>query len=418
MDITLPDYNKVIFKVVPTIFSECLKIDIDEPYSRYVFREKKLLDCFNEADINLVLIIDSICKKALYGFLFEKWVETGKITLSSVVPSTSGNAVGSIYIGLPPEISGLIAMRFYLPEIGNFINALYGKAIDDALVPLSAAGVKLSNLLWEKPILDVYAKDDIVFVDLLPNFIRGGLENFYNGNLVTLHFETDNDSVYEVRGIVERFMEKNLRGIIFLYYHHLDSISHKYGYKSEEWKSELGNLNTLVEKIVTFLSSLVKKYGKNVNIFVVSDHGHIQIDETIRIRNDEWENFARKNGIKSFLQSDRFGFFYVERSDNSSELVEKLKSFFGNNAIILGINEAIDLGFWPDVKQYNTDKFLQRAGQIVLVTKGNKSIKVEKEDAKDNIFYNLGNEFRELMGRHGGMTEEEMIVPFIPINLE
>ena len=415
MDLVLPNYNRAIFSIVPTILSCNLKVDLEEPYSRYTLKDGSLLKHFEESDINIVVIIDSLCEGGLHGFIRDKWLENGQLELSSVVPSTTGNAVGSIYIGLPPEISGLIAMRFYVPEIGNFVNVLYGKASEDALFPLYTAGVKLSHLLWEKPILDAYADKDLSFVDLLPNFIRGGLENFYNDNMVTLHFETDNDSVYELRDVVKRFIEKNLRGIIFLYYHHLDSISHKYGYKSSEWHSELENVNRLIKKMTIFMSELSERHGKKINVYVVSDHGHVHIDKIIKIDNSEWEKHLNELGIKAFQQSDRFGFFYTDKG-SVEEAINNLKGRLGDNAYIFSIEEAIDLGFWPEVKRYNLEKFLQRAGQIVSITKGNTSIRIVGEEDESNIFYDLGHEYRELRGRHGGMTEEEMITPFVPFH--
>ncbi len=416
MQLRLPDYEIAIFKVIPTILANSLNLELRDPYDRYVFKDGKYISFFQNCDVNVVLIVDSICLNELDGYLYDRWIESGKLILSSVAPSTTANAVGSIYIGLPPELSGLIASKFYVPEIGNFVDALYGKALGSpSKVSLDLAGVKLESLLWEEPVLSTVNQKNLYFVDILPNFIRGGLENFYNSNIISFHYDTGLDSVFETRSVVERFLKRGFKGIVFVYFHNLDAISHKYGYISSQWKKELEVVNTLVRLIVKELRELSKRHNSKINIFVLSDHGHVEPKKDFRVDENVWTKLKEDTGITEYLASDRFGFIYLKNGDKQW-VKDKLKEFFGDHADVMTIDEAIKLKLWPELKSDNIERFLSRAGQIVLIPKKESNIVFEKESKKRIVDDLMGlGEYRDLIGRHGSLTEEEMIVPFIPI---
>jgi len=74
----LPDYDRGLFRVVPTILSESLGVDVSELYGKWVFRERNIKKLFqDDVDVSVVLIIDSLCLAVLEGTLRRLWEETG-----------------------------------------------------------------------------------------------------------------------------------------------------------------------------------------------------------------------------------------------------------------------------------------------------------------------------------------------------
>ena len=408
-----PNYDIGIFRVLPTLLSESFKIELDYPYSDWILKNREYRSKFQETDLSIFLIIDSLCLDLLEGYLKKLWMESGELTLSSIAPTTTANAVGSIYIGLPPEISGLIAMRFYVPEIGNFVNALHGKVSrQGSRDSLAAVGVKLSSFLWHPSVLDTIGGDDFVVIDLLPDKIYGGLSRFYEENIIRLHYSTELDTVYEVRDISRKFISHKKRGIIFVYFSELDSIGHKYGKKSLEWKNELSLLNNVVEEIV----SIVKSLGERVNVVILSDHGHVEVRHHVEIDEDDWKKFSSEMGILEYMSSERFGFIYLQEDTGGIDL-EKIENFFDNRVKVLTVEEAIRKNFWPALNEEYLEAFLSRAGDLVLVA--DKGIELEfkrKNKTVDDFLYGLGNEYRKYRGGHGGLTKDEMIIPLIVLN--
>jgi len=414
-DLVRPDYEKAIFSVVPTTIQESLKIDLKEPYNRWVFKETKLKRLFDEADINIILIIDSLCLGVLNGFLKSKWEETGKLTLSSIVPTATANAVGAIYIGLPPEESGLIAMRFYVDEIGNYIDALLGKVsgvgTKDALANV---GIKLNHFLWNRSILEkMSSRDDIIYVDLLPSNIRGGLQRFYETGVLTLHYSTELDGFFEIRNVTRKMLQRNFRGIVFMYTGALDAISHKYDYRSNEWMEQLETLNIAIEKLYRNIALISKETGREINLIIVSDHGHITLDKDIEISEDDWKRVASELGIEAYMPSGRFGFIYLEKNVDPENIdLEKLNQLFRNEAYLMRIEEGIKNGFWPALNDEVREKFYERAGDFIVIPKRGIDFYLKKEK-EEPIIDDVGNEYRRNRASHGGLTQEEMITPFI-----
>ncbi len=412
----LPDYDRGLFRVVPTILSESLGLDVGEPYSKWVFRERNIKKLFqDDVDVSVVLIIDSLCLVALEGTLRRLWEETGGVILSSVVPSTTGNAVALIYIGLPPEESGLIAMRFYVPEIGNYIDALYGKVSGvGTRDSLASVGVKLSHLLWNRSILSSIERSDVLFVDLLPSNIHGGLERFYEENLLSIHFAGGFDCVYEIRDVVREMIKRGYRGIVFAYFAELDNASHKYSYISKEWRGQLDYINMIIDRLLRELEEIRRETGKKIQLNVMADHGHEIIEHDIVVQEEEWLDFAKRHGIAAYMPSGRFGFVYLDnRGDVEDFDVEKLEKFFGRKVDVITIMDAIKMGFWPALREENLDRFLERAGDLVVLPHEKTDIHIERGDKVEIPLENVGNEYRKLRANHGGLTEREMLVPFI-----
>jgi len=414
----LPNYDVGIFRVVPTIIQESLKEDINAPYEEWVFADKNIRKRFSEADLSIVLIIDSLCLERLNGLVRDLWEENGKIILSSVIPSTTANAVGSIYIGMPPEQSGLIAMRFYVKEIGNFVDALLGKVSGvGSKDALASVGVKLSSFLWDKPILSTLGSENLLFVDLLPNNIQGGLERFYEENLISLHYSNGLDSVFEIRDIAREMMKKKFRGIIFVYFSDLDTASHKYSYKSWEWKEQLSYINLVIKKLIEILRQLKKETGKNLQLIIMSDHGHEAIEMKINISEEIWTDFFKKQGIEAYMSSGRFAFMYLKQRHKIEDIdIEKIEAFFDHKVDAITIDHAIKTGFWPSLKEDHYDRFLVRAGDIIIIPHDYTDIYLDKRrDEKIIQLEDVGNEYKKLRANHGGLTEREMLTPFIAL---
>ena len=418
-DLVLPKYEIGIFRVLPTLLQTSLKIDIPEPYSEFSFTDKRYTKLFDEADISVIVILDSLCMKNLDGFIRDSWKKLNSPILSSIVPTTTANAIGSIYIGLPPEESGLIAQRFYLSEIGNYIDALSGK------VPgvgesdsLGRAGVRLSSLLWKRSILESIASNDFLVVDLLPKKLSGGLQRFYEEGIFKLHYATELDGAFEVIEVVRKMIDKKLSGLIFVYYPELDTMSHLYGYQDFRWSMQLRRINETLSFLHDQLNNIAKETNKRISMLIISDHGHVNISENLAINEEDWKTIAEEFGLAAYMSSARFAFIYLRTPDAVENIdLERLsEALFNNKAYIFTIDEAIKMRFWPLLNDENIDLFMSRAGDLVVVYKYGIEAYMQKR-SEEPIIDDVGWEYRKNRGSHGGLTEEEMFIPFVIFNL-
>ncbi len=425
LNIFKPDYSRAIFNVIPTILWENFCQELEEPYNNFIFSLKEYLTHFKPSDLTILFIVDSLGVSAPYDFLNNQWISSGKLELSSVVPSTTANAVGSIYLGLPPELSGLVSMRFYASSIDRFVNSLYTLTIEDDPKKLKEYGVSPEDLLWNKSVLSQLDFDEIKVVELLPNFIRGGLKLFYDKYLASIKYETTIDAFFVVEHLIKHFAGKGEKALIIVYLHHLDSLAHKYGYKSREWNAQLDMLNKFFEGFVLKAEKIVENRGLEITGYVVSDHGQINPKIVKEFDRDEVGAVLNALGVEQFLNSDRFASFYLKKEylDKIHTVKENLQDIFIDIGVIVTIGEAIKLGLWPALEKGNIERFIERIGHLVLIPRNNAAFELKgNNDSNEGEIYKSYK--RELLlelgldrpiGRHGGLTKEEMRTPFIPL---
>jgi len=390
-----PNYDKAIFRLVPTIFQECFKRDLLEEYE-WAFTDKRIKSKFSECEHAVILLIDCLGAKNLHeGFYVTELFKEHGFEVSSVFPTLTANACVSIYLGLPPEESGVIAQRFFARELGAYLDALRGRVVH-CDVPLSRAGVRLEYLLWKRGIIDLF---DALVIELLPKTIpAAGLSDFYS-NVARMNWLNFVDLIYFTEKLM-KWLKNKSPSILFIYIPDIDVITHEYGPNSDAFKLQLKYIDSVISNLIKILA----KAEERTMLFIISDHGAVEIKETF-VANDDAQKKLEEMKV-DILISGRFAFIYAEEVD-----VEKLESFFQNHAKIVPIHDLIRKKFWPAISNENLERFLERAGDYVLIPNDNTDVYIgtRKKDVEEEI--------RGLMkGDHGGAMEEEMKAILIPLN--
>jgi len=400
---------------LPTIISESLKIDIEEPYSEWILDKRTYRKKFEETDYVVLFIIDALAITQLQGMLEELWKKSGKMKLCSVVPTTTSNAIASLYIGLPPEMHGIIATKFYLPQIGNFIDILSGKVpgtgFRDALAQI---GVRLSSFLWHLPVYHAIPQEKLVVVDLYPKELEGGLRHVYEENTVGVPCATIADLVYSIPEIIRQLHKRNLPGLLIAYSADIDSVGHIFG-ASDALKLTINFHNEAIDALIKLLEKTAKELGVKIKIIITSDHGQTELKKIIKI-SEEKMNELQEKGIH-IQQSGRFAFVYTSNNeiDNVKAMLEDILGT--EDTDILTLEEAVKLGFWPALSDEIYEKFAKRAGQLIILPRNHVDISKEKKK-KESILEDIGYYSREFRSSHGGISKEELETPLIVLDIQ
>lgn len=410
-----PDYSIGLFRLLPSIIENSLKMNLDTPYSDWVLRDRKYAKKLDESDYAVILLIDALAVYQLHGKIRELWQESGSLKLNSVIPTSTGNAIASFYIGLPPEFHGVIATKFYLPEIGNFIDALTGKVpgvgFRDAL---SAVGIRLSSFLWNPPVYHNIPQDKMVLVDLYPKHLEGGLRHFYEENTLGVPYATLSDMIYSIPEIIKQLHARNRKGIIVSYSADIDSVGHMYG-NTRPLELIIRIHNLIVEELIELLRSTAKELGVKIKLVITSDHGQIDIKKNIKIPEEKLNELQDKGII--IQQSGRFAFVYVDKEEKIDDARESLVNILGEDADVLTLNEAIRARLWPALTDEKHEAFTARAGQLVILPKKHIDISKERKREKEELLQDVGYYAREFRGSHGGATREEIETPLIILDI-
>jgi len=292
--------------------------------------------------------------------LFEKYVgeKIGgeKIKITSLFPSTTAAVLTTLYTGLSPKEHGILEWYMYYEEYGNVIKTL----------PFSPMNIDGNDILMDmgispKPLFE----HPTIFQKLKE---RG----FKSSSYIRAEYAHSSYSEHMFKGaqivpyhtLSEAFgmMNRDENDLIQIYIDYVDTAQHLYGPHSPETRIE-------IERIFRE----IKRINKDATIIISADHGQMEIREK---RVLELQNQTIPPG-----GSPRDMFLYREE-----EVDEDFK--------ILRKNDFIEL-LGPGKEN---DNLRIRAPEMVILPRDF-----------------MGVWFRDFYakGLHGGMSEDEMYVPFI-----
>jgi predicted AlkP superfamily pyrophosphatase or phosphodiesterase len=191
----------------------------------------------------------------------------------------------------------------------------------------------------------------------------------------------------------------------FLYYDRVDAIGHEYGPLAPQTEAE----------IMTFLSAMEQVFEKSmagnrkkILCMLTADHGHVETDPQTTVYLNREPAFA---GFEKFLRKDAQGkalipagsprdfFLYIE--DGQVEAAQEfLAPRLEGKAIVQRVSHLIEDGYFgPKI----SPAFRARAGDLVILPYPGESIWWYEKDRFEQRF----------RGHHGGLTKQEMEIPFL-----
>ncbi|MEM7029294.1 MAG: alkaline phosphatase family protein [Chloroflexota bacterium] len=340
-----------------------------------------------------------------YPFL-KRFQDEGQVSkITSQFPSTTAAHVTSIHTGLPVGQSGIYEWAYYEPSLDTFISPLL----------FSYAGTMERNTL---------AQDGIDPQSILPSetfyqqLAKANVHStIYQSSLYTPSPYSDivfrGADVFAYRTFTEALV--NLRQAVitgpkpaydFLYYSNIDSICHKHGPNSPEVEAEIDVFMTMMERI--FFQEVVGKL-KDTLLIVTADHGQVEVSDETLVNLKEDARFA---GLERYLKhmkhdepmipagSSRDLFMHVH-----DETLDQAQTFLAERltdvAEVYKVSDLIEQGYFGPSPV--SEALLSRIGNLVVLPYRYHSVWWF-----DSATYNV--QFR---GHHGGVTPQEMEIPFL-----
>jgi len=324
--------------------------------------------------------------------LIEKIAEKGGLSeITSTFPTTTTTALSSIYTGAAPIGHGVFGYHQLIKELGTVANMIsLTPVLDGERDRLLKFGLDPKKFLWCPSMDHLFRKNLIESLHLIKRAYGGsGLSRiFFKGSLQTFFHLSD------MMLLIKEKLE-NSQGKLFLtaYWDDIDPISHIYGPFSKEVLEETGLFFYSLENIL--IKNLSKRARKETLLIITSDHGQIEVSKKEAVRLSRYP-FIKRSLLIQPTGEFRSSYLYVKR-----DKIESLYKYLSKNFPSLWVvksEEAIKMGLFGETEP----KFdpMERVGDILVVPKGR------------GIFAYLP-EKEPLLGRHGGLSKEEMIVPFL-----
>ncbi|MBK9181237.1 MAG: alkaline phosphatase family protein [Acidimicrobiales bacterium] len=292
--------------------------------------------------------------------------------ICTVVPSTTATALTSLATGLPPGEHGVVGYR--IDVHGEVLNVLrWSTPGGDA-----RRSIPPGDFQAIVPFLGTR-----VPVVTKAEFEGSGFSAAHLAGVEWHGWRVPSTLVLEVRKLVA-----SGEPFVYAYYEGIDKVAHEYGL-DEHYDSELA----FVDRLVGDLCGLLPP---GAALVVTSDHGQVDVGDNVRPLAPE---VLRHCELLS--GEGRFRWLHA-LPGHASELLEAARAAHGDEAWVMGVEEAVLAGwFGPRVLRDAAD----RLGDVLVAARSDVSF----DDPADTGPY-------ELVGRHGSLTPAEMLVPLLSVS--
>ena len=329
----------------------------------------------------------------------EKFIRgSSYVPITSLFPSTTSTATFTYHTDMHPLEHGVIGYTSYLPEIGTVCNMT-------SLSPLGRSGSSILDQGWRftvaKQNVTIHQElgmNGIRSFHYLPNsLMKTGMTRVTSVGASSYGYFSIPDMLSKIRKNIVSLGTKSLH---FCYVPSIDTISHKMGPYAEEVAMEMDSIFYMIREY------LVKRLETNdrIGIMISADHGHTLIPrENVR-------DVRRDRELSDMLLLPITGDFRAPilhvAPESKEYAMEYLTVNYGNIFSIATSQELITKGYFGSgvVSKRNLGAF----GDIILLPKEN----VGLMDSNLGILEKRFSEF-DMEGMHGGLSQDEMIVPLI-----
>ena len=355
----------------------------------------------------VLVILDALGYRMLQGMLargegkaFFDLAEAGlMVPLTSVFPSTTDAALVSLSTGRPPAEHGWLAYTMYLREVGIAANAILLCPVwtrkPDLLLDW---GLKLESLIPIPTMAERLASMGVT-----------------TGAVSSTHFQGTGFSTMLYRGVAEirghlhasdfwgqlRHLLAETRGqraVLTAYWSGLDTLAHAYGPDTDLCRAEFRTISHLLAQ--ELLDSLPHQDREGTLLLITADHGQIHIPSEHILTASEDAALSRHLMVPIVGES-RAAFVYP-RPGRAEVIRSYLTSTHPGWFTVLDSAEVLEAGL---MGKPISDETYARAGELLVLPNRDHAL----QQALPSV---------PLVGRHGGLTQEEMLVPLLGVRLE
>jgi predicted AlkP superfamily pyrophosphatase or phosphodiesterase len=319
--------------------------------------------------------------------------------LTSITPSTTAAALTSLWSGSSAAEHGIVGYEMWLKEYGMVINSILHSPMSfkGEANSLSRAGFKPETFIKRK-LLDSHLSEFGVQVSAFQHHsISGsGLSKMLLRDASRQPFHSNSDLWVNLRHELEG--DQAQRKYIWVYWGEVDYMSHNYGPDDERTISELSRFSATLDEL--FLRRLNPTGGKASLMILLADHGQIRSQPDPHYDLSNHPNLVRRLHIMPTGENRLMSLF--PRPGQSEAVREYIERTWPNQFVVIDPVLAVESGlFGPG---HIHPRLYDRLGDMLVVAQG-----------EAYLWWTPTADHQ--LGRHGGLSADEMLVPFLAVEI-
>jgi hypothetical protein len=364
---------------------------------------------FFEGDIDKVILI---LMDAMALHRLQRWMGDGSAPvwdrlardgilapLTSITPSTTSAALTSLWTGRSAAVHGIAGYEMWLKEYGVVANTIQHAPMSfkGDIGGLSRAGFEPDKFL-NLPTLGTHLAGHGVrsYAFQHASIIKSGLSQMYFDEVKRRAFSSAADLWVNARELLES--KPNERMYVYVYWPVVDTLSHYYGPDDERTVAEFASFSRSFEGL--FLERLGPAARKNTILILTADHGCIATQPDPKFNLHNHPDLTRLLHIRP-TGENRLVYLHV-RPGQIKAVCDYVEHTWPYQFDIIESDCAVEVGLFGPGKPHAGLR--DRLGDLILVARGDAYLWwAEKKNS--------------LLGRHGGLHPDEMLVPFLGVRL-
>ncbi len=246
---------------------------------------------------------------------------------------------------------------------------------------------------------EMLAQAGVSLTALVPApFLRGGLTRICYRNVQRLIGYNGLESLWALaRNALEQ--ERSERSLFFLYWGGIDGTIHDHGSGGGAWVHQFQLATQACE--THFLAQLTPEVRRDTLLIMLADHGFV--DSPAELAHDtDTDPVFRARALIPFSGESQAAYLFSASGPTEAAL-QAFRQTLGERFVVLRSRDAIQAGLFGLGKP--APQAVARLGHFVAIPRG---LHYLDRQNKRNI----------LRGRHGGLSPEEMLIPWLAARLD
>jgi predicted AlkP superfamily pyrophosphatase or phosphodiesterase len=290
------------------------------------------------------------------------------------VPSTTATSLTTLGTGLPPGAHGVVGFTSRIPGTNRLLDALnWDKRVD----PVD----------WQvhDTVFDRAQDAGLTATAVIKRVFAGsGLTKAGQRGAIFVTADTEGERIAAAVKCALR-----PRSLTYLYAGDLDATGHRRGCASDAWRHQLAVTDA-------FAVRLRQELPATAALLVTADHGMVDIPLDQRLEVDDLPDLL--DGVTVFGGEARLRHLYCN-PDRTEDLAARWRELCTERAWVVTRDEAIDEGWFGSVDSH----VRSRLGDVIVASGPDLAVVSQSRFPHE----------ASLLGLHGSLTADEMLVPLL-----
>lgn len=355
----------------------------------------------------ILVLVDALGKD-----LFERMLKSSKDLLwtrfkemaayspiTSVCPSTTASALTTLWTGVGPSVHGIIGYEMWAKKFGMVINNIHHAAATSKgdIGGLSRSGFDPHGFL-DQPLLGSHlVSHGIKATTFIHSSIAySGLSVMQMEDVTLQTYVDEADLWVSLAEFLNR--RRGIREYVYVYYSDVDTLMHRYNAQNSRVSLQFEAFSHLLER--AFLGGLSDSVADETLLILTADHGSKTTPKYTRYELNRHPNLLNCLVMQPTCEN-RLAFLYIKPGR-----MQAVRDYFArtwpDDFYLVEPEAALENGLFGTGT--HKAEVCDRLGDLIVVARGDAYLWWAP---KQNI----------MAGRHGGLSREEMLVPFYALPL-